>query len=423
MSIKNLLKALSISTALAAAGGASAETLNILVEGGGEQLQKAIAEKFQKETGNEVKFTVVPYTGVFEKLTAEIASGSSNYDVATIDVIWMAKFAKSAEPLDALFTDAVKADLPPALLTDAKIGGSYVGMPAWANAEILFYRKDMFADPKEQSAFKAKFTYDLAPPKTWQQFRDVAVFFTRSTKGDGKIDFFGTDVKGANAEEWMATVLQAGSPGVVLDDGGKVIVDNAAHLKALQFYADVHCKDKATPDDVVQMDWPTSQNLFYQGKTAMMRFWAHAYRLTPKDSKVDGKVGVAPMIAGDAGIGAIPGPWYNIVPKTGAHKDLAKQFVAYAFKNNVLGIEAPLGLAAANSAYKAYQDKPGFENFAPLLSTLAGPATKGRPMVANWQEIVDEAVVPMLQEALACKADLPKLLADTKAKIEKIQSK
>ena len=154
-----------MSTALAGASAASAQSLNILVESGGEQLQKAIAEKFTAETGIEVKFTTVPYAGVFEKLTAEIASGQSNYDVATIDVIWMPNFAEFAEPLDDLFTDAVKADLPRSLLADAQVDGKFVGMPAWANAEILFYRKDLFEDPEEQAAFKEQFGYDLAPPK------------------------------------------------------------------------------------------------------------------------------------------------------------------------------------------------------------------------------------------------------------------
>ena len=231
MKLKSLLSALALTTMLAGTP-VLAESINILVEGGGEQLQKAIAEKFTAETGITVNFTVVPYAGVFDKLSAEVASGTSNYDVATIDVIWMAKFAEFAEPLDDLFTDEIKADLPPALLADAQVDGKFVGMPGWANAEILFYRKDLFEDAAQQAAFEEKFGRDLAVPQTWEEFRDVAVFFTQDTNSDGTIDLYGTDVIGANPEEWMAQVLQAGSPGVVLDDGGNVIIDNEAHLKA-----------------------------------------------------------------------------------------------------------------------------------------------------------------------------------------------
>jgi ABC-type glycerol-3-phosphate transport system substrate-binding protein len=192
MKLKSILGALALTTCLSAP--AFAEAISVLVEGGGEQLQKTIAEKFTAETGIEVNFVVVPYSGVFERLSAEIASGSANYDVVTIDVIWMALFAEFAEPLDDLFTEAVTSDVAPALLADAKIGGSYVGMPAWANAEILFYRKDLFEDPAEQAAFKEKYGYDLAAPTTWQQFRDISIFFTRDTDGDGAVDLYGTDV-------------------------------------------------------------------------------------------------------------------------------------------------------------------------------------------------------------------------------------
>ena len=419
MKLKSLLSALALTTMLAGTP-VLAESINILVEGGGEQLQKAIAEKFTAETGITVNFTVVPYAGVFDKLSAEVASGTSNYDVATIDVIWMAKFAEFAEPLDDLFTDEIKADLPPALLADAQVDGKFVGMPGWANAEILFYRKDLFEDAAQQAAFEEKFGRDLAVPQTWEEFRDVAVFFTQDTNSDGTIDLYGTDVIGANPEEWMAQVLQAGSPGVVLDDGGNVIIDNEAHLKALEFYTGLYCTDIVAPEGAAQLDWGMAQNMFYQGQTAMMKFWAHAYRLTPEDSKVSGKVGVAPMIGGTAGVAGIPGPWYNIVPVTAPNKELARKYVAFAIANNAMGIEAPLGLAARNSAYASYADKPGFEHFHSLLETLGAPATKGRPLVAEWQEIVDQAVTPLLQEALACNADLPGLLAEAKATIEDI---
>ncbi|MBX5205309.1 sugar ABC transporter substrate-binding protein [Rhizobium sp. NZLR1] len=397
-----------------------AETINVLVEGGGEMLQKAVAEKFTAETGIEVKFSVVPYQGVFDKFSAEIASGSSAFDVVAIDVVWNAKFAGHVEDLSPLFTEAVRKALPPALLADAKVGGKMIGMPAWANAEIVFYRKDLFDKPEEQKAFQAKYGYPLAPPKSWQQWRDIAKFFTRDTDGDGKTDFWGTDTIGTFSEEWMAHVLQAGSPGVILDKDGKVIIDNEAHKKALEFYIAPHCTDHSVPENVNEIGWGEAQNLFYQGKTAMMKFWAHAYKMTPEDSKVSGKVGVAPMLAGEAGIAAIPGPWYNVVPSTSQHKDAAKKFIAFAIANNALGIEAPLGLAATNSAYRSYVDKPGYEHFTPLLETLGAPATQGRPMNEKYQEIVDEAVLPAVQQALTCKADVGKVLTDAKETIEDI---
>lgn len=154
-SMKKLLGASALALVFMAAT-ANAETINILVEGGGEMLQKAVAEKFTAETGIKVNFTTVPYQGVFDKFSAEIASGSSAFDVVTIDVVWNAKFASHVEDLSALFTDAVRADLPPSLLADAKVGDKLIGMPAWANAEIVFYRKDLFDKAEEKEAFSGQ---------------------------------------------------------------------------------------------------------------------------------------------------------------------------------------------------------------------------------------------------------------------------
>ena len=391
-----------------ATSAAQAEAITVLVEGGGHSLQQAAADAFTKETGIEVNFVEVPYLGVFDKLTAEIASGTSNYDVATIDVVWNAAFASHVEDLSDLFTDAVKADIPPALLADAKVGGKLIAMPAWANAEIVFYRKDLWEDPANQAAFKQQYGYDLAPPANWQQWRDMAKFFTK----DG---MFGTDVIGATSEEWMAEVLQAGSPGVILDDKGQVILDNQAHIDALENYRAPLCEDKSAPDNALEINWGEAQNLFYQGQTAMMKFWAHAYKMTPEDSKIAGKVGVAPMIGGPAGVAGIPGPWYNVIPSTSGHKDAARQFIAFAVAHNALGIEAPLGLAATNSAYASYTDKPGYEHFGPLLATLSAPATKGRPINEHYQELVDEAVMPAFQGALECQDNVAELLHDAAA--------
>lgn len=394
-------------------GGASG-SLTVLCESGGHAELTKIAAEFKKQTGHGVTFVELPYDGLYNRLNSELSNGSVSFDLAAVDAIWLPTFAGAFQSLDDLFTADVKADLFPSLVDGAQIKGKYVGMPAWTNAEILFYRKDLFENAAEKSAFQKKHGYPLAPPKTWQQFQDVAGFFTRGTK------LYGTDVKGAVETEWLAHVLQAGSPGVVLDDSGKVIMDNAQHLAALKFYSDLNNRLKVSPPGAAQMDWAGAQNLFNQGKTAMMRFWAHAYPLIPKDSPVHGKVGVAPMIAGSAGIGAVPGPFYLSIPSAGKNNSLAKQFIKFAYDNNELAIDSSLGLAARKSAYSFYAGKPGYEHFKALLTTLDGPATKSRPASPKWQQIVDTVLVPMLQKSLTQGADYAALLAKARQEVEKL---
>ncbi|MFF4689962.1 ABC transporter substrate-binding protein [Streptomyces sp. NPDC001307] len=394
--------------------GGSSGSLTVLCESGGHAELTKITAAFKQRTGHGVTFVELPYDGLYNRLNSELSTGSVSFDLAAVDAIWLPTFAGALQPLDDLFTAEVKADLFDSLVDGAQIKGKYVGMPAWTNAEVLFYRKDLFENPGEKAAFQKKYGYELAPPKTWQQFQDAASFFTRGTR------FYGTDVKGAVETEWLAHVLQAGSPGVVLDDSGKVIVDNAQHLAALKFYSGLDNRLKVSPPGAAQMDWAGAQNLFNQGKTAMMRFWAHAYPLIPKDSPVHGKVGVAPMIAGSAGIGGVPGPFYLSVPNAGKHNDLAKQFIKFAYDNNRLAIQSSLGLAARKSAYSSYASKPGYEHFEALLTTLDGPATKSRPASPKWQQIVDTVLVPMLQKSLTPGADYAALLVEARKEVEKL---
>ena len=42
----------------------------------------------------------------------------------------------------------------------------------------LYYRKDMFEDPKLKDAYKAKFNKDLDVPQTWDEYSQVAQFIT-----------------------------------------------------------------------------------------------------------------------------------------------------------------------------------------------------------------------------------------------------
>ncbi|GGM06320.1 extracellular solute-binding protein [Dactylosporangium sucinum] len=402
------------------AGGGSADagdpkTLNVLCEGGGKAELQPVVDAYQKSAGVTVNLVELPYDGLFNRLTTELANGKPSFDVCAVDAVWLPLFAGKLAAIDQLFTDQVKADLFPALVKEASTGGKFVGMPVWTNAEVLLYRKDLFENPAEQAAFQTRFGYPLAPPKDWKQFTEVAQFFTRP---DQKL--YGTDVKGAVETEWLAHVLQAGSPGVVLDDSGAVIIDNAQHLAALTFYADLANKHKVNPAGPQQTDWNAAQNLFNSGGTAMTRFWAHAYRQIPKDAAVAGKVGVAPMIGGTAGVAAIPGPWYLGIPQAGTKQDTAAEFIKACYDNNALSVQSSLGLAARKSAYQQYATQAGYESFGPLLSTLDASATRTRPATPHWQRIVDGVLIPMLQKSLTPGADYAGLLKDAKTQIEGI---
>ncbi len=202
-----------------AGGGGEAATdsagLTVVVEGGGKAELQPIADLYKEETGTEVTLVELPYAGLYDRISSELQAGDPSFDVAALDAIWLPAFAPGLAPLDDLFTDDVKSDLFAGLVSEAQVDDTFVGVPVWTNSEILFYRTDLFEDPTNMTDFEAKYGYPLAAPTTWEEYRDVAEFFTRDTDGDGAIDLYGTDVKGAVETEWLATVSQAGEEHMV----------------------------------------------------------------------------------------------------------------------------------------------------------------------------------------------------------------
>lgn len=405
------------------AGGSSTETngdsdeLTVMVEAGGLAELQPIADLYEKEVGTKITFVELPYDGLYNRLNSEFSAGSVSFDIAALDSIWLPAFKDAVTPLNDLFTDEVKSDLFPALVQEAQLDGNYVGMPAWTNSEILFYRTDLFGDPEEQQAFKAQYGYDLIPPTTWQQYEDVAEFFTRDIDGDGQTDLYGTDVKGAVETEWLATLSQAGEEDMVIDADGVSTLGDQASLDALNFYSGLQ---EFAPPGSAQVDWAGAQNLFYQGQTAMMRFWGHAFPQTPEDSVAFGNVGAAPMIGGAAGVAGVPGPWYLSLAQASEKQEQGLDFLQFAYDHNDLSIETSLGLASRISAFEKYQDDPKYAAFKPLIETLSAPATIPRPATPKWQQIVDSVLVPMIQKSLEPGADNQQLLDDAKKQVDAI---
>jgi len=339
--------AIALTLGACGAGGttdsADDQGLTVLVEGGGRAELTPVAEAFEAETGTSVTFVELPYDSLYERLNTELSSGDVSFDVAALDAIWLSAFGPGMAPLDDLFTDSVTGDLFPSLVEEAQVGDHFVGMPAWTNAEILYYRTDLFEDPAQQAAFAAEYGRALTPPTTWEEYLEVAEFFTQDTDGDGAVDLYGTDVKGAVETEWLSLVLQAGADGMVLDADGEVIIDDAAHKAALDAYV-APVEAGVAPPGASQIDWATAQNLFNQGQLAMTRFWAHAYTQIPEDSPVHGQVGVTTMPAGAGGSAAVPGAWYLSVPQASERQDEAQEFIQFAFDHNELGLDSELGL-------------------------------------------------------------------------------
>lgn len=146
-----------------------------------------LAEQFTKESGIPVKVHQIPWSSFQDQVFLNFAGKQTDFDIVIGDSQWIGRGATNKLYLD--LTDwlptavDLKAVHPLALKYLCEYpsgGGKFFAAPCETDAIGFAYRKDWFSDPEEKEAFKAKYGRELAPPQTWDEFRDVAEFFTRS---------------------------------------------------------------------------------------------------------------------------------------------------------------------------------------------------------------------------------------------------
>jgi multiple sugar transport system substrate-binding protein len=165
--------------------------------------------------------------------------------------------------------------------------GSWYAIPYDGDVNLFYYRKDLFDDSKNKADFKAKFGYDLNPPKSWQQVRDMAEFFTGRQPG---LYGFGTlALKTWWAVDYWANVYRnlAVAKGLKIENGlvndaGEIELDKSAFIEANDFYMDLM---KFSPPGILSWGYPESKEGLGNGTVAMSMQWATGVFRDPRQAK------------------------------------------------------------------------------------------------------------------------------------------
>lgn len=371
-------------------------SITVLVESGSpaEALANDTAVAFEEETGCKVIVDAVAYSGMYDKLSTEIKAGSSAHDVACMDFVWLASFADGIEPLAGADT----SDFLPTLEESGTVNGNLLGYPMWVNTKILIYRKDLIPEDKV--------------PTTWEEYRSLAEEIATP-------EMYGTTVFGSGSDavcSYLDFVCQAGAEGLVFDKDGNVNITDQPYIDALNFMIE-NANADYTPADSLATAATESQELFTNGKVAMQLNWSHQYPAAVEALGAD-KVGCAPMIAGDAGVGATTGPWYECVMKSSGNKEMAQKYVEYMYEHNADYMELTLKIAGRTSVYEQAGKEQGNEHTTAVLETLGAKQSQARPMVATWAQI--EEVLTKVVESTLGGADVNTTLESAKTEIESI---
>jgi multiple sugar transport system substrate-binding protein len=238
-------------------------------------------------------------------------------------------------------------------------GGVTYGYPWDGDVHSMYYNKEIFENPDNKARFKAEYGYELAAPRTWDEFKDQAVFFTGDW-GDGKQHYGAAMLlmRGNHGFHGFTSVAACHAkmpddPAFYFDpDTMEPRINTPGFVRALQYVKDLM---PYMPPGVENMGWADNANAFVGGLAALDIQWADIGPISndPERSLLRGKVGYG-MTPGcretyDARSGewvrfadvnyapyAAYGGWQNLVPVNAASKEAAIDLAAYLASPQVL---------------------------------------------------------------------------------------
>lgn len=342
-----------------------------------DNLQK-LAEDYTKETGTAVEVQQIPWPDYETKVNAAWSAKADSFDIVVGDSQWLGKAATQSHYVE--LTDWVK-DAKNFPLADngesaIKYYGEYDGklyaVPCMADGVAFAYRKDLFEDPAEKAAFKAKYNAELAPPKTWDELQKIAEFFTRPDKKlYGTALFYSKEYDGAT----MGFDQVLWSFGGELSKDGKAsgAVDSPDAVKALEFYAGLK---KFCPPGAESFYYKECNTAFQEGQVAMAENWFAFFPdlVDPKKNKFAGQTGYFAVPSGPKGRFASLGGQGLSISSYSKNQDDAKKFLSWFSKEDTQkkwvalgGLTANKKVAATDEFKKANPYNEVFAETVPLL--------------------------------------------------------
>ena len=165
----------------------SGVTLTVSTQNGpfiAQPLQEA-ARSWEAKTCGKVNLVEFPFSELYPKFLTAMSQQTGDFDVIGFVPSWVPDFAPylSVMPAEMQQGEAWEDIHPVYRERLMSWQGEVKSATMDGDMHMLNYRADLFEDPANKEAFKAKYGYDLAAPTTWAQYYDIAEFFTQPDKG------------------------------------------------------------------------------------------------------------------------------------------------------------------------------------------------------------------------------------------------
>ena len=377
---------IALGAAFAAHAWAQQTTLRIFT--GGQQrpdVMRKIADEYQKKNPNvkvDVEVGGATSDAQQQYLSTVLSSKDSVLDVILIDVIRPAQWAAQgwAEPLDGyLGADKPKvlAQYLKAYVDADQVNGKLIALPYFADAQFLYYRKDLLEK------------YKRPVPKTWDEMMETARVIM---DGEKSPQLQGFSTAGSPIEGTVCTYLvPLWGAGSEITKGGKLNLDTPEARQPFQLYgrmkqAGVLPKNIAEiPTDRIRIDMQGGNLIF-----AMT--WSYVWNRLENDadSKVKGKIGVTMLPHDQGGKSATCiGGWQLAVSAFSKNKPEAVKFVRWLSSPEVSKMQAILAshMPVFPSVFKEPEVLKANPWFADALPVVEG--ARSRPVSAQYPQVSD----------------------------------
>ncbi len=279
-------------------------------------------QSFAAASGSDLEIEAVAFdlnplhAALFER--GEAASGA--WDVAFMPTDWIAEAQQAgiAADLRPLMQTHPVADFPqgwsPSLLGLQDFAGGIWGMPYHDGPQCLIYRTDLLHEV----------------PRTWEEYHAAARRLHDPASGrSGTILALYPDGHNSFYDFCVQLWSRGGAP---FDDGGRPTLQTTAAVAALDFIRNLAADRDAVPADVREIDSVASGLRFCEGRVALMANWFGFAALaeTSPDSRVRGRVGIAPLPRGAGGASVSLNVFWLLTICAGSrHRNLAWDFLRH----------------------------------------------------------------------------------------------
>lgn len=294
-------------------------------------------QKFCAATGCDAALEMRPMDlpELYDSILSKNGLANDHWDIAHISSDWIKEAIKATavENLDPFIhnTEINLAHWPESLTRRQFHENKIYGIPFHDGPECLIYRKDLFENKTHQSAYRERFDKELAPPGTWEDFHNTAVFFSNIND-----HFYGTALAafpdGHNAVYDFC--IQAWTRGGnFINPDNTINVYSETIIEGLKYYRNLFQDKNAVHPDSKNFDSVQLGKAFAKGEIAMMINWFGfaAYAELDKNASVKGKIDVAPIPHSAAANSVSPNSYWMYGIGAGSNKKkTAYDFIRFA---------------------------------------------------------------------------------------------